>query len=283
VVLELCDKRFISIKKALAQQEENITLASDRTLDDVLLKWSRGVRKAYIKRGLRHAIGSAVISSLYLVQEVVSGFEPGTEFKTAIVACERMCSDEPEIVNGDDDVNYTIRRLTTASSFLEGLSLAELGRQMTVLKRAAVGQITTNTIQNPEGSQEAGDEEFLRYIRLSDALGHVWLDLFKTLFPFVVLAWPIANVLVDGVHTGDSIASGGSGVFIAIVNTVLCIVVPLVWLRIGDIIVSSRDDVLATSIMETCRRHEGKTVVAVLGLLHCNGVIAKVSSENPSA
>uniref|UniRef100_A0A7S0WU28 Uncharacterized protein n=1 Tax=Pyramimonas obovata TaxID=1411642 RepID=A0A7S0WU28_9CHLO len=274
VVLELCDKRFKSIKKALVEQEENITLGSDRTPEDTILKWRRGVRKAYIKRGLRHAIGAALISSLYLVQEVVSGFEPGTEFKSAIVASERMCGSTPELVNGDDDVTVTIRKLTTPSSFYEGLGPSELARQTTVMKRAFFGQEESGV------SREVPQDVLPKFISVSDAIGHLWLDLVKTIVPIVVLVLPIANIIVEVIHAGDSVATGGTGVFVTAFNAGLCMVIPLFWLRIGDIVLSSRDEVLAASIMQTCQRHKGQTVVAVLGMLHCNGVIAKVAEDD---
>lgn len=38
------------------------------------------------------------------------------------------------------------------------------------------------------------------------------------------------------------------------------------------LIIKERDDILSESIIKACREHPGRPVVAVLGLLHCNGV-----------
>lgn len=36
--------------------------------------------------------------------------------------------------------------------------------------------------------------------------------------------------------------------------------------------IKERDDVLAENVLKACRQNPGRPVVAVLGLLHCNGV-----------
>jgi pheromone shutdown protein TraB len=72
--------------------------------------------------------------------------------------------------------------------------------------------------------------------------------------------------------------------------------IPLLWLRLGEIVVSSRDNILAHNIIEACERHQrdavaaggrdaeaAVAVVAVLGVLHCNGVAAKVALDNIEA
>ncbi len=38
------------------------------------------------------------------------------------------------------------------------------------------------------------------------------------------------------------------------------------------LVIKERDDVLAENVLKACREHPGRPVVAVLGLLHCNGV-----------
>lgn len=38
------------------------------------------------------------------------------------------------------------------------------------------------------------------------------------------------------------------------------------------LVIKERDDVLAENVLKACRAHPGRPVVAVLGLLHCNGV-----------
>ncbi|CAM9188597.1 unnamed protein product, partial [Hapterophycus canaliculatus] len=38
------------------------------------------------------------------------------------------------------------------------------------------------------------------------------------------------------------------------------------------LVIKERDDVLAENVMKACQDHPGRPVVAVLGLLHCNGV-----------
>lgn len=47
------------------------------------------------------------------------------------------------------------------------------------------------------------------------------------------------------------------------------------------LVIKERDDVLAASIAKACRDHPGRPVVAVLGLLHCNGV-AEILRNSPS-
>lgn len=42
--------------------------------------------------------------------------------------------------------------------------------------------------------------------------------------------------------------------------------------NVSRLIIKERDDVLSESIIKACREHPGRPVVAVLGLLHCNGV-----------
>eukprot|EP00903_Cladosiphon_okamuranus_P011281 g10637.t2 len=51
-------------------------------------------------------------------------------------------------------------------------------------------------------------------------------------------------------------------------------VVWTVWymLRFFRLVIKERDDVLAENVLKACRSHPGRPVVAVLGLLHCNGV-----------
>lgn len=42
--------------------------------------------------------------------------------------------------------------------------------------------------------------------------------------------------------------------------------------RHNRLVIKERDDVLAENVIKTCKDYPGRPVVAVLGLLHCNGV-----------
>mmetsp|Transcript_21678 Transcript_21678/g.41404 ORF Transcript_21678/g.41404 Transcript_21678/m.41404 type:complete len:264 (+) Transcript_21678:600-1391(+) len=251
---------------------------------DVLLKWVRGVRKAYIKRGLSHAVGAAAISSLYLIQELVGGFEPGIEFLAA-GAMVRHMDPEPIIVLGDDDVSNTISKLTDIKVITRDfLSPTAISHQLGVMSRAlGIGPI------QPSGQASSTHDS----VNLLQAALHVGWDVGKILLPLAALGWPVANLLLTAVHSGDSAVSEGSllpgGWVSLVIDGLLITCVPRLWLRLGEIIVSERDIILARNVMRVCNSQSppdtgsSTSLVVIVGVLHCNGVAAKIVSDNAEA
>eukprot|EP00951_Prasinocladus_malaysianus_P035453 scaffold365608_cov36-Prasinocladus_malaysianus.AAC.1 len=73
------------------------------------------------------------------------------------------------------------------------------------------------------------------------------------MLPFCLLGWGLANIAVALVHDGDSsVASAGglpAGLFSTMLESALLAFVPLLWLRLCNLVVTERDVVLAESII----------------------------------
>ncbi|CBJ28745.1 conserved unknown protein [Ectocarpus siliculosus] len=64
-----------------------------------------------------------------------------------------------------------------------------------------------------------------------------------------------------------------------VLDTLLVVLSVWYMLRFFRLVIKERDDVLADNVMKACRDHPGRPVVAVLGLLHCNGVADIIRSS----
>ncbi|CAM9810725.1 unnamed protein product [Ectocarpus sp. 4 AP-2014] len=96
---------------------------------------------------------------------------------------------------------------------------------------------------------------------------------------------------VSGVNSAGSAGVGGGGAAgdvdlgrllegaSDVLDTLLVALSVWYMLRFFRLVIKERDDVLADNVMKACRDHPGRPVVAVLGLLHCNGVADIIRSS----
>ena len=294
VVLELCGGRWRGLLSARAR--EIVTPPSMRA--ELREWWNSSVRtKAAI--GAAPALISASLSLPYAVMRATGSdsFRPGSEFLAVLEAGEREgggLTRRPRIILGDVDAADTLTGLARALQLRAyagrgaAASLAHARRQFGVLRRA-LGLDDTSAL------------------RLGTALGRV-----DAMRDALVLMLPatLALVAVELIFGGGT--SGGGGP-LALDETTERAIVALnaclsLWIVAGapdaiEAMLDTRDDALASAIEHACYEasergagdeREGAedgarraAVVAVVGMLHVNGVAARLSAApsppNPAA
>ncbi|CAM9236319.1 unnamed protein product [Scytosiphon promiscuus] len=347
VVLELCESRHKSLRRDLEKEAKgDVPPEGKERWIAVFRSWAKGVKKTSDKSGpLQQAILSGLLSAPYVVQRL-GDFDPGLEFKTAMLYADASCA----VVLGDRDVQETLRRLGGALTALtgagggggavlgvsrdveqvrgasavsafnsrfplepvvlsqpavaSGLGWSSLASDMGVLRMAVVG---------PSGREWPDSLNVFDTVwRERQALGMLLLPLLLVMtvvseaFQRSVGGAATAAVAVSSGGGGGGTAGSGSGIFGGLAgsssggggdgsavwggagtgldvghvlegagNVLDTLFVGFsVWymLRFFRLVIKERDDVLAENVLKACEDNPGRPVVAVLGLLHCNGV-----------
>ncbi|CAM9819647.1 unnamed protein product [Chrysoparadoxa australica] len=273
VVLELCKDRLQALRKdietAAADKEirgmARVSLASQR--------WWNGVKSSYKRRGIKYSLLTAFLSSAYMVQKLTD-FDPGLEFKTALTAAEGV--PECRLVMGDRDVGITISRL--GDEALGSFSWETMQLDWELFKYALFG----------DGDQSKKNGVHVPRVILSKAR-----DLAGLVGPSSLVVTALAESLQLGFNSAFAeVAEGApSGMEFAIGSlgeVALTGVILYSSLRFFRLVIKERDEYLAKSVQDACMvaaaagssgadqldtaSASSRSVVAVLGLLHVNGV-----------
>jgi len=278
LALELCTSRFADLKRELlldAQQEE----PAKKVKPWVVAYWDM-VSKTINQRGLPTGLAAAILGGFSGIQTALSGFTPGLEFVTALQRSEIY---ECDIVLADQDVDETLRRVGSLPVIALATALSS-----DRMKRWSLYQETL--VRAVAGSY---DETHIPQIQLPTVLLRntaalkdlIRLTIPPTLFFWSMIYFVAAIAGVDVSHTTmDSftdtatfaekvpqwLASGG-----ILSLGYLGLTLPAV-----GVVLTERDEILTVGIQAACQRAgEGGRVVAVLGLLHVNGVAKRMLSK----
>ncbi len=289
VVLELCGGRWRGLLNA--REREVATPPSMR--GELRDWWNSSVRtKAAI--GAAPALISASLSLPYAVMRATGSdsFRPGSEFLAVVEAGAREggALARPRIILGDIDAADTLTGLARALQLRAyggrgaAATLAHARRQFGVLRRAL-------------GLDDASA------LRLGAALGRA-----AAMRDALVLSLPatLALVAVELVFGGGGTSGGGGP--LALDDTTEHAIVALnailsLWIVLGapdaiEAMLDKRDDALASAIEHACNEADERSesdaerggagaggprpaVVAVVGMLHVNGVAARLAGASP--
>jgi pheromone shutdown protein TraB len=275
--LELCTSRFADLKRELIKNEQEERPKKEKPW--IFAFWEM-VSKTIYQRGIPTGLAAAVLGGFSGIQTALSGFTPGLEFTTALQRSERFKCD---IVLADQDVDETLLRVGSLpfialENALSNDRMKRWSLYQDTLVRAVAGkydekdipqlQLPMVLLRSPAAIQDL-----------------VRLTIPPTLFFWVMIYGMAAVAGVDvfqptmDVYTETAtltekvphwLASGGI-LFLGYLGLTL----PAV-----GVILTERDEILTTGIQAACQRAgKGGRVVAVLGLLHVNGVAKRMLSQ----
>lgn len=287
VVLELCASRFADL-----QREESVTKAEKTTAKQhaYLERYIHMVMTTSQKKGLAIAVAAAVLGGASGVQTALSGFEPGLEFTTAL---QMASSHKTNVILADQAVDETLRKMGQLPSTSLQMLLREKKfphDESTALQHAVFG----DSKQQPQQQVNMGK------VLTRNAL--VRNDLIKLTLPPLVLAQVVATTISFLWNVMDPASSPhqqvnywnlwrdfsmtpmeiGTSVGMDILSSLVVLLMGYVGLALPAtrIILCERDDALADGIRSACQTApKGGRVVAVLGLLHVNGVAKRLLSS----
>jgi pheromone shutdown protein TraB len=292
VVLELCAARLADLRRDMETLTDDGAPLEDEGFDS--RRYMTMVARTYEKRGFATASAAAVLGGVSGLQTALSDFQPGLEFLTAMKIVER---DNCDLVLADRTVDETLRRMgklpSVSSSMLqslvkEGSWKNTLGRDATALSEAVFGDSSmdeSHQVQMPKvlTRNRAAVEDLLRLslppLIFSTTLANLLTKVLLLLFPqeagvdFWSLFGDVALTRQDEIRllTDISIDLLAQLATLAVGYVVLA-------LPAARVILTERDEYLTRGIQAACRLESEKNksepgrVVAVLGLLHVNGV-----------
>ena len=279
IALELCMSRFVDLKRELLLNELQGEPAK-KMKPWVFAYWDM-VCKTINQRGLSTGLAAAILGGFSGIQTALSGFTPGLEFITALQRSENY---ECDIILADQDVDETLRRVGSLPIIALETALSS--------DRMKIWNLYQETLVRAVAGTH--DEKHIPQIQLPMVLLRnpaaikdlVRLTIPPTLFFWSMIYFVAALAGVDVSHTTmDSymetatfaekvphwLASGG-----ILSLGYLGLTLPAV-----GVVLTERDEILTAGIQAACQRAgEGGRVVAVLGLLHVNGVAKRMLSKS---
>jgi hypothetical protein len=250
IVLELCASRCADLMKS---GDESFGGSSAKKTPWIV-RYTKNIQKTASKQGFPSAAATALLTGASGLQS--SKIEPGLEFKTALdIAKERQI----DVILADQSVDVTVEKLgrlpQTALSVLQSNEWRSLA---TSLAGATIG-LQSYHLSLP-----------LFLLRSKEAAGDAMGFFLRPLGVILTLQFALATL--DASSGLEVVAESNSwGDWSPVLNAVLITgLYALVALPATKIVVSDRDDILTKGIQTACRGR--KRVVAVLGLLHVNGV-----------
>jgi hypothetical protein len=288
VVLELCASRFHDLKRQPSTTTPKTKPTFSRYVDMVI--------KTSEKKGWTTGVAAAVLGGASGLQTALSGFEPGLEFTTAL---EQASLHKSNVVLADQTVDETLRKIGTLPSIsLKMLTTSFPWKESQALKDAIVGDALYEPYQVNMGKvltrNDAVRQDLIKLTLpplllaqfvatfLQTVLNHYFVD------PIEIDAqqvdyWSIMTDMSSSMTTPMELwNSMGINVVVDICSNVLVLGLGYVALALPAtrIILCERDDQLADGIRAACRAssspNAGGRVVAVLGLLHVNGVAKRL-------
>jgi len=278
VALELCASRFTDLQRELFQKEEQGDGRTEQEEKPWIVAYLEMISKTIRQRGLPTGLAAAVLGGFSGIQTALSGFTPGLEFTTAL---ERSREYNCDIILADQDVDETLRRVgslpkisleTVLSS--NRLELWQLHQE--TLVRAVIGDTSaSSSLAGPLPQVQLPSVLLRNRAAIRDL---VRLTIPPTLFFWALVYGAAALAGVDVSNTTSEAYYdaatwseyllhwlGSAGI---LASGYLGLALPAV-----GVILTERDEILTSGIQAACRRAgNGGRVVAVLGLLHVNGV-----------
>lgn len=259
VALELCYSRFADLRR-------------ERAPEPWLVGYSKMVKQTVSRRGLPSGLAAAVLGGVSGLQMSLLGLDPGLEFRTAHRIAQEK---ELDIVLADQTVDDTLEKLGSLpqvsadllNQFVNHGWADSYGREAGALRVALWDRLTLPSYM----------------MRSRSAVR----DLVRMTIPPVLLIQAVAR----GLHTALE-AAGMEGIdsfptdtstdlgLLALNAGILVLGYLFVVLPAVKVVLRERDEYLVLGIRSACERAaDGSRVVAVLGLLHVNGVAKKLADE----
>ena len=283
VVLELCPSRVADLRRQAPGASNKPSIP--RFIDMVI--------RTGESKGWTTGAATAVLGGASILQTALSGFEPGLEFTTALeMASSRRC----DVVLADQTVDETLRRVGTLPSL--SLSMLRDGfpkRESEALQAAIMGDDALRPHQVNMGKvltrNAAVREDLIRLTLPPLLLAQVAV---KVLNAGVSLLYPQQGIEAAQINWWDvmmDLSLTPVDVWRSILfdglSSVLVLVLGYIMLALPAtrVILCERDDQLTEGIRAACRVAASKKpsgggrVVAVLGLLHVNGVAKQLLTE----
>ncbi|CAM9655871.1 unnamed protein product [Phaeothamnion confervicola] len=381
VVLELCASRYRAVQRELAAtaaasltaaEAASVATAAGAALtgpraaaaaagggesDDgagglqrarrVLGRWWKGVASTRDKHGPVQAALVGLLSMAYVAQKLAGNYEPGLEFKSAMIAASAL-DNGCAVVLGDRNVYETLRRLggtrapdsdggdkdSEAAAVAAAGGEAALTRAAGGLVSAAASTAAASSAAARPAAAERGSTRERPPAAISAAAGlrpgrgaaaaaaavrAVLVEgplaaaedlaiLRKAIFGPPDSSWPLSVNVPAALLTRPRVLRDLAGLLgpmtlvllalseslqlawgalaagaepavdrtLAVVGDVLGMVLlagsAALTLRFARLVIAERDEYLARAIAGACAENPGRPVVAVVGVLHCNGV-----------
>ena len=308
IVLELCASRFDDMRRDMERE----ATGSTTTPKPWIVRFFNMVVKTIQTRGLSTGLAAALLGGVSGMQTSLSGLEPGLEFRAAVqhVQEQAAANDDKtpscDIVLADQNVEETLDKVGQLlpisielwRTFLKEGWEASFGRESDALAKAVLGA----------SSKENNDDDApsLNLYNFCTRSPESIRDMVRLLVPPVLMLQTIVVVMnqglawlqtVDGLDAeliqaldvdaaADSLTLSDSAAVFAVNLFILVLGYLSVALPAARVILRERDDCLTHGIREACRvaakkAGEGKRgrVVAVLGLLHVNGIAERLRNS----
>ena len=297
VVLELCATRFADLRRDMERQERSTTSPPAATTPNPLARFARSIRHTIASRGLSTGVAAALLGGVAGLQTSLSGLQPGLEFRTA-VAHVRESNNNGDIILADQPVEETLDKVGRLWSrsvalwkkcFQQGWG-ASFGREATALARAVGLPGSSSSNNNNNNNNNDASFEPLNLWSFGTRSPDAIRDVLRLIVPPVLLLQCFVTVVHavasgwgdDGLtpknYLGDDPQALTASLVVFVVNALLLGVGYLsVALPAVQVILRERDTCLTTGIRAACRLASSSgdkpgRVVAVLGLLHVNGI-----------
>ena len=279
VVLELCASRVADLKRQKPVLESQNRQFSVGNFFHMVMRTSQ-------QRGWGSGIAAAILGGASGLQTALSGFEAGLEFTTALdLAKDKQC----DVVLADQAVDETLRRVGSLPLTSLSMLFQEQGfpvKESEALKTAIVGDDALRPFQvnmaNVLTRNDAVVQDLLKLtlpplamallaVSTAESFVNAILPQSPTQIPWWTLVQDFDMTPVDMWNSvAMDVVPSVAVLFLGYVTLVL---------PATRIILCERDDQLTDGIRAACRNastKEDARVVAVLGLLHVNGVAKRL-------
>lgn len=308
VALELCASRFDDLGKMMEQktEEEEQRAKTPRAVRFVYL-----VGETIRTRGLSTGVATAVLGGISGVQTALSGFTPGLEFSTAVEASRQQQTD-CDIVLADQSVDETIEKVGKLPQVVKSmvqdirqkdssirLEETQWGKMATHLSTALMGadpnlvdkNYQVNVPRVVTRSRESVSEMARLMIPPVVFTQMTLILVNQALFPDPMLDTQdgfltlLLSFFWNPLVRFDPMAFVMDAIpHVFILSTMMTTAYAVLMVPVTQVILAERDDQLTNGIRAACRiansKHEEEgrkgRVVAVLGLLHVNGVTQRM-------
>jgi hypothetical protein len=258
IVLELCASRCADLMKAGTDGSSNGGGVSLKKTPWIV-RYIKNIQTTAFKQGLPSAAATALLTGASGMQS--SKIEPGLEFKTALDFAKAR---QIDVILADQSVDVTVEKLgRLPQTALSVLGNNEWRALATALAGATIG-LQSYHLSLP-----------LFLLRSKEAIGDAVGSLLRPLGIILTLQFALsildASTGMEAVAGADGNSFGDNNSWGPVLNAML---IPALYTAVAlpatKIVISDRDDVLTKGILRATRGR--KRVVAVLGLLHVNGI-----------
>jgi len=294
VVLELCASRFADMRRDMELNTNGDDgMYMPQKLNQTMDKFLKLVAMTIDRKGLASGIATFIIGGVSLVQSIVSGFSPGLEFRTAIDYIRRSNGD---IILADRDVTETLKRVGQIPKV-----------SVDILRRSFGGDISLLVSESQSLSNALGgsnDERFCDHqINMVKALTNtrdMQLDLARSMLSPALTISTFSSALIifkpplvqavdaSEVSVSQMLTSGCTDLIMSVIVLILFYI--FLAIPTSKVIISERDQHLANGIRTACHalvdesvevgcEQNSQHVVAVLGMLHVNGVARQLLQD----